>query len=96
MNQMQHIDGLVSPIPWGSQQPPASAQSSSGVARFEPLLSAATVAELLSLHPVTLLRWAREGRVPHHRLGRRVVFRLSELDKWLRSGQPTEDDRAAA
>lgn len=51
--------------------------------QFEPLLTAADAAHLLTLHPVTLLRWSREGRVPHIRLGRRVMFRTSELNSWL-------------
>ena len=49
---------------------------------FEPLLSAFEAGNLLGIHPVTLLRWAREGRVPHRRLGRKVKFRASELDSW--------------
>ena len=27
-------------------------------------------------------RWAREGRVPHMRLGRRIKFRVSDLNSW--------------
>jgi excisionase family DNA binding protein len=54
---------------------------------FEPILSAVEVCQLLKLHPVTLLRWAREGRVPHLRLGRRVLFRLSQLNVWLTSNE---------
>ena len=50
--------------------------------RFEPLISAAEAAQLLGIHPVTILRWAREGRVPHLRLGRKVKFRVSELNSW--------------
>jgi excisionase family DNA binding protein len=50
---------------------------------FEPLITAAEAGRLLGKHPVTLLRWAREGRVPAHRLGRNVAFRASELDAWL-------------
>lgn len=49
---------------------------------FEPLLSTTDAALLLNLHPVTLLRWAREGKLPHLRLGRKVMFRASELDAW--------------
>jgi excisionase family DNA binding protein len=49
---------------------------------FEPLISAVEAARLLDLHPVTLLRWAREGRIPHRRLGKRVTFRVSELNAW--------------
>lgn len=52
---------------------------------FEKVLSAQEASELLGIHPVTLLRWAREGVVPHRRLGRKVTFRASELDSWYRT-----------
>ncbi len=52
---------------------------------FEPLITAAEAGQLLGLHPVTLLRWAREGRIPHRRLGRKVKFRVSELNSWYGS-----------
>ncbi len=51
-------------------------------AQFEPLLTATEAGKLLDTHPVTLLRWAREGRIPHRRLGRKVTFRASELNAW--------------
>jgi excisionase family DNA binding protein len=54
----------------------------SNMVAFEPLLSAKDAAKLLGIHPVTLLRWARENKVPHHRLGRKVTFRTSELNNW--------------
>lgn len=53
---------------------------------FEPLLNPVAAASLLDIHPVTLLRWARESRVPHHRVGRKVKFRASDLNAWLASG----------
>lgn len=34
-----------------------------GAYSFEPLISASEAGQLLGVHPVTLLRWAREGRV---------------------------------
>lgn len=57
---------------------------------FESLLGAADAASLLNLHPVTLLRWAREGRLPHLRLGRKVMFRASELNAWCNSQQQVQ------
>lgn len=49
-------------------------------------LSASDLAPILGIHPVTLLRWAREGRVPHRRLGpRKVIFVASDINKWLLS-----------
>jgi excisionase family DNA binding protein len=49
---------------------------------FEPLISAVEAGQLLGIHPVTLLRWAREARIPHCRLGRKVKFRVAELNAW--------------
>lgn len=47
-------------------------------------LTAAEAAKIARLHPVTLLKWAREGKVPHRRLSaRKVVFPLSQLTGWL-------------
>jgi excisionase family DNA binding protein len=47
-------------------------------------LTAAEAAKIARVHPVTLLKWAREGRVPHRRLSaRKVVFPLSQLTAWL-------------
>jgi excisionase family DNA binding protein len=62
---------------------------------FEPLLSSVDAARLLSLHPVTILRWAREGKIPHLRLGRKVMFRASELNAWCISGYSSSAVRAA-
>jgi excisionase family DNA binding protein len=52
---------------------------------FEVLLTAVQAAQLLSIHPNTLLLWARNGIVPCFRLGRRVAFRASALNTWLGS-----------
>ena len=62
--------------------------SASNVIGFEPLITAEEAAALLSLHCNTVLLWARQGRIPCHRLGRRVAFRASQLNAWL-EGQYT-------
>jgi excisionase family DNA binding protein len=49
---------------------------------FEPLLSANEAAELLGIHVNTLRLWARRGKVPSRRMGRRVTFRKSQLNRW--------------
>ena len=51
---------------------------------FEPLITAIQAASLLQIHPNTLLMWARHGKVPSIRLGRRVAFRASQLNRWLK------------
>jgi excisionase family DNA binding protein len=50
---------------------------------FEPLITASQASGLLQIHPETLRRWAREEKVPYHRLGRKILFRASELNSWL-------------
>ena len=62
-----------------------SRRPASDLRLFEPLITAVEAGSLLVLHPVTVLRWCREGRIPHIRLGRRVMFRASELNLWLAS-----------
>jgi excisionase family DNA binding protein len=54
---------------------------------FEPLLNDEQTAELLGgMHPKTLQRMARSGRIPAHKIGRFWYFRASALDKWLTDG----------
>lgn len=50
-------------------------------------LSATELAPIIGLHSVTILRWAREGRIPHHRISaRKIVFLPSEINHWLAGG----------
>jgi excisionase family DNA binding protein len=46
-------------------------------------MDAADAAELLRVPSTWLLMAARDGRVPHHRIGRYVRFDLDELRTWL-------------
>ena len=55
-------------------------------ASFEPLLDAAEAARLLRIHPKTLQKLTRVGRVPAYRVGRFWRYRGSDLEMWLRSG----------
>lgn len=52
---------------------------------FESLLTAVEAARLLQIHPKTLQRMARQGRIPAKRIGDLWRFRASELDAWLRN-----------
>jgi excisionase family DNA binding protein len=50
-------------------------------------LSATELAPVIGLHSVTILRWAREGKIPHHRLSaRKIVFLPSEINRWIAGG----------
>jgi excisionase family DNA binding protein len=39
--------------------------------------------EFLGISPHTLRAWARGGRVPHFKLGRRLVFDRADLEEFL-------------
>ena len=62
---------------------------------FEKLLSANEAAELLRIHVNTLRLWAREGKVPSRRIGRRLMFRASALNSWLEESYTDNAVRAA-
>jgi excisionase family DNA binding protein len=46
-------------------------------------LTAREVAELLGLTTETVLRWARDDKLPGFRLGRQLRFRERDLEAWL-------------
>jgi excisionase family DNA binding protein len=50
---------------------------------FEPLMNVETAAQALCLHPKTLMRMAREHRIPAFRVGRYWLFRASVINSWL-------------
>lgn len=52
--------------------------------RPEPLWNDAEAAKFLGgLHPKTVQRMARSGKLPHYRFGKYYRYRASELDAWL-------------
>jgi hypothetical protein len=53
--------------------------------RFEPLLNSSAAAKLLQIHPKTLQKLARLGRVPAHNICGFWRFRASELDDGLKT-----------
>ena len=52
---------------------------------LEPVWDCNQAARFLGLHPKTVKRMARAGEIPGCRLGRRWIFRPSELDALLRA-----------
>ena len=53
---------------------------------IEPVWNCIEAARFLRLHPKTVKRMARLGKIPGVQLGRRWFFRPSDLDGLLRSG----------
>jgi excisionase family DNA binding protein len=50
---------------------------------FEPLLSDVEAGKLLGLHPKTLQRLARSGKIPSFKIQKYWKYRKSELEAWL-------------
>lgn len=40
-------------------------------------------ASMLGVSPHTLRAWTRERRIPFHRCGRRIVFAVTDLERFL-------------
>jgi len=49
------------------------------------LLTVEEIAEYLSLKPSTIYQWTHQGFIPHVKLGNRVRFKVSQIEKWLES-----------
>jgi excisionase family DNA binding protein len=46
-------------------------------------LSARDACRFLGISPSTLYRLTRDGRIPHARIGRRVLYPRMSLEQWL-------------
>ena len=73
-------------------------RASSRAGPFSPLLDAKAAGGLLAVPHTWLLAQAREGRIPHHRLGHYVRFNADDLVTWLRStrqGPPVDSHQGS-
>jgi excisionase family DNA binding protein len=55
------------------------------IVHAESLLDSEEAGRFLRIHPVTVKRLARSGRLPGFRIGNRWRFRFSDLDDWAHS-----------
>ena len=55
-------------------------------------LTRAEAAAYLGVNPQTLANWAHTGKVeiPHHKVGRKVIYMKSDLDCYLASTRRTQ------
>ena len=73
--------------PPGELRGSSPARAEVGTAEIgEPFLDCIRAAAVLGgLHPKTVERWARQGRIPAYRYSKSWRFRVSELEVWMRS-----------
>jgi excisionase family DNA binding protein len=48
------------------------------------LLGMKDTAKKLGIHPITLSRLAKEGKIPYYKIGHRKKFDTKDIDKYLR------------
>jgi excisionase family DNA binding protein len=46
-------------------------------------LNADEAAEFISMSKSTIYKYTHEGRIPHYKKGKRLYFKMEELDEWL-------------
>ncbi|WP_084784969.1 helix-turn-helix domain-containing protein [Calidithermus timidus] len=46
-------------------------------------LSAREAARLIGAHEQSVYKWVRAGKIPHKRIGRKIVFPVQALQRWL-------------
>ena len=47
------------------------------------LMSVKAASRWLSIPVFTLYSWAQSRKIPHYRMGKRVMFAIEDLKKWL-------------
>ena len=47
------------------------------------VLTLEEAADLCRVHYLTMRRWAADGKVPSHRIGKRILVRRADLDRLL-------------
>ncbi len=50
---------------------------------FQRLLTVEEIADYLQVKSSTIYQWTHQGYIPHVKLGNRVRFKLSQVDKWV-------------
>lgn len=50
-------------------------------------LNVVSAAQVLGVSPFTLRAWIREKRIPYFRCGRRIVFAMNDLQRFLNANR---------
>jgi excisionase family DNA binding protein len=54
------------------------------MSKSKEILTAKEVAEYLNIHPLTVHRYAREGRIPAFKIGTDWRFHKKYIEKWIK------------
>ncbi len=81
------IDEFRDLITSGISQVLSEVTSTAGTEPEIELLSINQVCELLQISKVTLHKWKKQGKIPYHRISRKIYFKKSEVIAHLKPGR---------
>lgn len=55
-----------------------------GVPKSKEIMTAKEIADYLKLHPLTVHRYAREGKIPAFKIGTDWRFHKKYIDRWIK------------
>ncbi|MCX5707683.1 MAG: helix-turn-helix domain-containing protein [Candidatus Omnitrophica bacterium] len=62
------------------------------MAKNNEILTTKQVAEYLHIHPLTVHRYAREGKIPAFKIGTDWRFHKKYIEKWIKQKVSTNND----
>jgi excisionase family DNA binding protein len=66
------------------------------VKRERMLINVNEAAQMLNLSKSYIYREAHAGNIPHAKIGSRILFRIVDLDAWIDSQKPKEQETRCA
>ena len=63
------------------------------MAKIKEILTAKEVAEYLNIHPLTVHRYAREGKIPAFKIGTDWRFHKRYIEKWIKQKVSSNTER---
>lgn len=51
------------------------------------------ISKHLGVSKDTIRAWIKKETIPFHKVGRQYKFKISEVDKWIESGESAEADK---
>lgn len=53
-------------------------------------LSVQEIAHYLGISKETIYRWVESAKIPAHKIGKQWKFQVSEINRWIKSGQASK------
>ncbi len=64
------------------------------MSKYKEILTAKEVAEYLNIHPLTVHKYAREGKIPAFKLGMDWRFHKKFIERWIKEKSAYNSDNS--